>query len=178
METEPGERPHPGEPIVVQYFKYSGDLHWRHDMVYLGRDEHGDWLGGPAGTVIQRGLEPEKRWPYPFVQLIPAGLWWSLHFNGNHSKQFRVYVDVAMPARWVAPSRVEMVDLDLDVVVRHNGEVAILDEDEFVEHIGRYSYPDSLVDRARMTAAELAMALERGDEPFATAGEPWLAKVE
>lgn len=178
MGLKPGERPEAGGPVVVQYYKFSRDLHWRHDMVYLGRDEHGDWLGGPAGTVIQRGHEPAKEWPFPFVQLVPADRWWSLHFNGSHSDDFRIYIDVTRPAEWVAPDRVEMVDLDLDVVLNHDGSVAVLDEDEFVAHIERYSYPDWLVDRARMTAAELTLAVEAGDEPFAAAGEPWLRRVE
>ena len=164
--------------MVVQYFKYSGDLHWRHDMVYLGEDSHGVWLGGPAGTTIQRGAEPERQWPFPFVQLIVPNRWWSLHFNGGYSEDFRMYIDVVQPARWVSPGRVEMVDLDLDVVRRHDGSVAVLDEDEFLEHIERYSYPDGLIDRVRTTAAELVMAVERGDEPFGAAGEGWLTLVE
>jgi protein associated with RNAse G/E len=178
MDVQPGNRPAPGEPVVVQYFKFPGDVHWRHDMVYLGQDEHGVWLGGPAGTTIQRGLEPAKQWPYPFVQLIPTDRWWSLHFNGSYSRNFRVYVDVAQPAEWVAPGRVEMVDFDLDVVRRHDGSVEVLDEDEFLYHIDRYSYPDWLVDRVRTTAAELVLAVETGTEPFGVAGEPWLALVE
>lgn len=178
MGLKPGERPVAGGPVVVQYFKFSGDLHWRHDMVYLGRDEHGDWLGGPAGTVIQRGYEPEKKWPFPFVQLVPSDRWWSLHFNGSYSNDFRIYVDVVQPAKWVSPDRVEMIDLDLDVVLHHDGSVAVLDEDEFVDHIERYSYPDWLVDRTRTTAAELSLAVGAGDEPFRDAGVPWLQLVE
>ena len=110
--------------------------------------------------------------------MIAPGRWWSLHFNGGYSKNFRIYIDVVQPAVWVNPARVEMVDLDLDVVLRHDGSVALLDEDEFLEHIERYSYPDGLIDRVRTTAAELVMAVERGDEPFHAAGDRWLAQVE
>ena len=178
MELELGEGPGWRGPVVVQYYKYGGDLHWRHDMIWLGSDEHGVWLGGPAGTIIQRGHEPEKEWPYPFVQLIAPGRWWSLHFNGSHSKSFRMYIDVVRPAEFVAADRIEMIDLDLDVVMRQDGTVAVLDEDEFLEHIELYAYPGWLTDRARATTAELVMALENGEEPFATAGESWLRLVE
>lgn len=178
MQPEPGKRPEPEGPVVVQYFKHWGDLHWRHDMVYLGEDEHGVWLGGPAGTTIQRGREPAKQWPSPFVQLVAPGRWWSLHFNGPYSENFRCYIDVVQPAEWVSSGRVEMVDLDLDVVLRHDGSVALLDENEFLEHIERYGYPEGVIDRARTTAAELVMAVERGTEPFGSAGESWLAMVE
>ena len=40
-------------PVTVQYFKYSGERHWRHQMVMLGEDGHGVWLGAPIGAIIQ-----------------------------------------------------------------------------------------------------------------------------
>lgn len=178
VQPKPGERPEVGEPIVVQYFKYSGDLHWRHDMVFLGDDEHGTWLGGPAGTIIQRGQEPAKQWPSPFVQLIAPGRWWTLFFNGDHSDDYRIYIDVITPATWPETGRVEMVDLDLDVVLRHNRTVEVLDEDEFLSHSELFSYPDSLIDRARTTTAELVLQVEAGQEPFGVDGERWLRLVE
>lgn len=164
-------------PVVVQYFKHPGDLHWRHDMVYLGEDEHGTWLGGPAGTVVQRGTEPARRWPYPFVQLITLGRWWSLQFNGDHHPDYWLYVDVVMPARWVGDDRVEMVDLDLDVVRRSDGSVEVLDEDEFLDHSQRFGYPPQVIDRARASAAELVLHIGSGREPFGTVGEAWLARL-
>ncbi len=178
MQQQSDERPEAGGPAVVQYFKYSGDLHWRHDLVYLGDDGHGTWLGGPAGTTIQRGHEPPKRWPSPFVQLVAPGQWWTLFFNGDHSDDYRIYVDVITPATWSQGGRVEMVDLDLDVVLHHDGSVELLDEDEFLEHARLFSYPDWLVDRARVAAAELMIEVEARAEPFGTAGEPWLRMVE
>jgi protein associated with RNAse G/E len=178
VQLEPGERPEPGGPIVVQYFKYSGDLHWRHDMVYLGEDEHGVWLGGPAGTTIQRGHEPAKRWPSPFVQLIPPDRWWTLFFNGDHSDHYRIYVDVITPAAWPTGNRVEMVDLDLDVVLHHDRSVELLDEAEFLAHAELFNYPDWIIDRARVTAAEVMLIVEAMDEPFGQAGEGWLRLIE
>jgi hypothetical protein len=32
-------------PFTVQFFKYPDRLHWRHDMVRLGEDAHGVWVG-------------------------------------------------------------------------------------------------------------------------------------
>ncbi len=178
MQHEPGKGPEPYGSVVVQYFKFSGDLHWRHDMVLLGSDQHGTWLGGPAGTTIQRGHEPARRWPSPFVQLVARDRWWTLFFNGDHSDDYRVYVDVITPAVWAGAERVEMVDLDLDVVLRHDRSVELLDEDEFRAHSERYAYPDWLVDRARTAAAELMLAVEAGTEPFGAAGERWLRLIE
>ncbi len=178
MQREPGERLEPGEPIVVQYFKYSGDLHWRHDVEYLGEDRHGRWLGGPTGATVQRGNEAPIAWPSPFVQLIAPDQWWTLIYNGSHGGDFRIYVDIVTPARWVNGTRVEMVDLDLDVVQHLDGSVEVLDEDEFVEHSKLFAYPDSVIDRARTTAAELVLGIESGREPFGSDGEHWLETIE
>lgn len=40
------------------FTKWGGRLHWHFDVVPLGEDAHGRWLGVPAGTVLQRGYEP------------------------------------------------------------------------------------------------------------------------
>lgn len=163
--------------VTVQFFKYPGDLHWRHDLTMLGKDEHGVWLGGPAGSIVQRGREPAKEWPVPFVQLIAPGRWWTLLYNGQEASNFRIYVDVVTQPCWVSESRVEMVDLDLDVVLDVDGRVKVLDEDEFEEHRVKFQYPESIVDRARATAADVALKLERRQEPFGNAGAAWLDQV-
>ena len=163
--------------VTVQFFKYPGDLHWRHDLTKLGEDDHGVWLGGPAGSIVKRGHEPAMEWPVPFVQLIPPGQWWTLVYNGAAAQNFRIYVDMITQPCWVDETRVEMIDLDLDVVLDVNGEVKLLDEDEFEEHRVNFQYPESLVDRARATAADVTLKLERRAEPFGTAGEAWLQRV-
>ena len=163
--------------VTVQYFKYDGGVHWRHDLKMLGEDEHGLWLGGPQGTVVQRGREPPHSF-HPFVQLIKPDRWWTLLFNGPHSRLCEVYVDVITPARWTAKDRVEMVDIDLDVVRYHDGSVEVLDEDELVDHARRLGYPPALVDRARVTAAQVVARLENAVEPFGVAGRRWLTEVQ
>ena len=164
--------------VSVQYLKYPGDLHWRHDLTKLGEDEYGVWLGGPSGSTVQRGLEPAKARPDPFVQLIAPGKWWTLIYNGDAARNFRIYVDMVTQPCWVSASRVEMIDLDLDVVLNLDGSVEVLDEDEFEEHRVRFQYPGSLADRARNTAAAVVIKLEQRQEPFGDAGLAWLEKVQ
>jgi hypothetical protein len=45
-------------PIRVVYRKYDGSLHWNYATHRLGEDEHGVWVGAPAGTVVQQRAEP------------------------------------------------------------------------------------------------------------------------
>jgi len=162
--------------ITVQFFKYPDHPHWRHDMKRLGEDQHGVWLGAPSGTVVQRGTEPPITLDHPFVQLIPSASYWALIYNGADHK-YPIYIDIATPATWANEHRVEMIDIDLDVVRWKDGSVGVLDEDEFLDHRVRFRYPDWLADRARTTAAELVLKVEAGIEPFGLVPERWLRKV-
>jgi protein associated with RNAse G/E len=163
-------------PVTVRYRKYPDRAHWRHDLRYLGEDDHGVWLGGPVGTIVQRADEEPIPVRHAMVQLIPERAWWSLIVNDGG--RYPVYVDVTTPARWSDDgSLVEMVDLDLDVVRTRDGTIAVLDEDEFVEHSRTLRYPDWMVARARTTAAELVLTLESAAEPFGTAPRRWLDTV-
>ena len=110
------------------------------------------------------------------VAIIPPSAHWSLIFNGEDHR-YPVYVDIVTPAAWIDEHRVEMVDLDLDIVRTQDGAVHVLDEDEFLDHQVRFDYPDWLVDRARTTTAQLALLIEARVEPFGEAARPWLPKV-
>ena len=51
-------RSSPGAPVRVARSKWGDRPHWEFGASYLGSDEHGDWLGIPAGTVMTRpGLD-------------------------------------------------------------------------------------------------------------------------
>lgn len=175
------QRPDPGvagmtvTPFTVQFLKYPDRPHWRHDMVLLGEDEHGVWLGAPSGTIVQKGDDPPIAWAHPFVQLVPRSGWFAMIRNVDPVR-YELYVDVTAGAR-LSPGRVEMVDLDLDVVRVVDGTVEVLDEDEFLEHRRTLGYPAWMADRARATAAEITMAVEAHREPFGSAADPWVAAL-
>lgn len=159
---------------VVQYHKYDGSLHWRHDMAVLGEDAHGTWLGATPGAIVQRGHEPPIPHPHFFVQLVAPGQWWTMLFNGASDPRHETYVDIIMPADEVAPGRWEMIDLDLDVVRLQDGTVYIDDEDEFQAHSESMGYPESVVRQARAAADGMVHRLHARDEPFGQVAVAWL----
>lgn len=162
--------------ITVQFFKYPDRPHWRHETRRLGQDEHGVWLGAASGAIVQRGAETPIELTSPTVQLIPPAAYWSLIYNaGNH--KYPIYIDIGTPATWVNDHRVEIIDLDLDVVRKQDGSVELLDEDEFLDHQQWFNYPAWLVDRARSTAAELVLKVEAGVEPFGSTPATWLDRL-
>jgi uncharacterized protein len=163
--------------VRVVYTKYDGSLHWHSTNLYLGEDAHGIWVGARARSLSRRGSEPPVVIEEPYVQLIPAGEWWTALFNAEPART-EIYCDISTPARWPSDDEVTMVDLDLDVVrMRETRQVLILDEDEFAEHQVRYAYPADVIRRAEQAAGWLRDAVSANAEPFATGYRDWLAKV-
>jgi protein associated with RNAse G/E len=68
-----------------------------------------------------------------------------------------------------------MIDLDLDVIRRRDGETTIDDEDEFLEHQVKMHYPPAIVEAAEASCRWLVGEVSSGRAPFnaATYG-PWL----
>ena len=167
--------------VTVQYFKYRADgehaLHWRHDMIHLGEDQHGVWLGGRPFATLQRGHEPERSYPHAFVQLVSADHWWTLLHNDATHGTVHHYVDIITRPIWETPNRVTMIDLDLDVIQRPDRSVYVDDEDEFKDHQVEHEYPPQIIDKARVTTAEVVLAIEAGQEPFASVAEAWLSNL-
>jgi protein associated with RNAse G/E len=159
------------------YRKFDGSLHWHMELVRLGEDEHGTWLGAPAGSTAQRGGEPPVRFDDAYVLLIPGGdQWWTMNCNASPAWT-EIYVDITTATRWTGPDAVEIIDLDLDVIRRYDGSAEILDADEFAEHRVRYGYPPDVVATASRTAAELLDAVRRRTEPFGDTARRWLASL-
>lgn len=161
--------------VRVVYRKYDGSLHWHMTLRRLGADEHGVWLGAPAGSTSRRGSEPPVTLAMPYVLLVPAGQWWSALFNGEPART-EVYCDITTVADWDG-DQVTMVDLDLDTLRSRDGRVKIVDQDEFAEHQVKYGYPPDVIAAAEEAAHRLHTLLGDGTEPFATAFRPWLAQV-
>jgi len=164
-------------PVRVIYRKYDGSLHWHMRLARLGEDEHGVWLGAPAGSQAQRGAEPAITFDQAYVLLIPAGqARWTLSCNAAPAWT-ELYIDITTPVRWTDQDTVEMIDMDLDVIRYFDGSAKILDEDEFAEHQVRYRYPVAEIEAAERTAAEVLRAVQQYQEPFAEAGRGWLTRI-
>lgn len=163
-------------PIRVVYLKYDGSLHWHMELGRLGADEYGTWLAAPAGSRCQRGSEEPVTFPQAYVLLIPRVGGWTMTCSAEPCWT-ELYIDITTVPRWIADDRVEMVDLDLDVVRRFDGSAEILDEDEFAEHQVRYGYPPEVISHAEHAASAMLAAVISGAEPFGQVCRAWLAKV-
>jgi hypothetical protein len=168
--TPPG--PPPGTTVRIDERKYPASQHWRFAGTVLGTDAHGTWLGMPAGTVAQRGEEPPRTLPIPFVVLVPHDDPWLVEVYDGHP-ELLTYVNIGSVPRWDG-DRVTQLDLDLDVVATHDGTVRVLDRDEFVDRSRSWGYPQALVAHAEAAAARAADLLATA-EPFGAAA--WLDRL-
>ena len=161
----------------VRFTKWGGKRHHGADLVYLGADEHGDWLGDPVGNQWSGG-------PKSFVSvtdnvlLVPRdrdrGM--TAMFYTEHPEQaFELYVDITTPAVWDG-DLVTAVDLDLDLIRRFDGTWFVDDEDEFAEHQVSYAYPPELVAAAEAECARVSDEIRSGAALLANAtADPWKA---
>ncbi len=174
----------PGQQILVEMAKWGDRPHWTYRGIYLGTDEHGDWLGCPVGTHYRR---PEAEFTADFagVVLVPAGgVAYLPAFNderaqarhGDPGSPAEVYVDIATPAVWDG-AILRSIDLDLDVIRRRDGTVYLDDKDEFAAHQVAYGYPIEVIELAEQAAAEVLTAVRRRDAPFDGTSDRWLAEL-
>ncbi|MGZ8738542.1 MAG: DUF402 domain-containing protein [Nocardioides sp.] len=165
----------PGTPVRCEMTKWPDRPHWEFAGLYLGADEHGDWIGFPAGTRFSRpGVDVTM--PNDQVGLVPADhlseRGWFAAFHGPGT-DFRLYVDMATPPVWDR-AVVRSVDLDLDVIQGLSGRVWVDDEDEFADHRVRFDYPDDVVSGALASCAAIEQAVREGRPPFDGTCEGWL----
>ncbi len=165
----------PGDVVRVVFTKFDGRPHRSYPARYLGKDDHGTWLGVVAGTRAFVDGTREILREEPYVLLVPHLAWWTAMFNAP-PRRTEVYCDITTPASW-GDGEVRIVDLDLDVRRRRWGDIERLDEDEFAEHRTRFGYPDEVVAEAIAASLWLLRALGAGTEPFATGIRPRLAQV-
>ena len=156
--------------------KWGDRPHWQFDGTYVGSDEHGDWIGFAAGTLMARpGLE--VRPPNDQVGLVPAAgpdeaRSWLATFHAPGGA-VQTYVDMTTPPYWEG-GVVHAVDLDLDVIKTLEGDVIVDDQDEFDLHRVEHAYPEDVVALALGTRDRVLAAVRDGEPPFDGSHERWL----
>lgn len=158
--------------IRVEMTKWGERPHWRFAGVRLGSDEHGEWLGFPAGTHNARpGLAFDSE--ADSVTLVPREGWFLATFHAP-GIWCDLYVDIATPPAWDGDV-LRSIDLDLDVIRRsESGEVFVDDEDEFAEHRVAFGYPAEVVTAAEASCRDVAAAVRAGKAPYDGSHRRWL----
>ena len=167
------------DQVEVVLRKYDGRRHRWVRARHLGEDDHGRWLGTPAGTTVHYayGNRRSGLTRHDAVRLIPRDRWWIAMFTAPPDRR-EIYCDICLPASETTPGEITVVDLDLDLSRSRSGRVRLEDEDEFAANALRFGYPRSVVHGATAAAADLHAALVRRTEPFGRHYEWWLARLD
>ncbi|MGM7671479.1 hypothetical protein [Microbacterium sp. A93] len=180
-------RPASGTPMIFQWRKWDGTPHWRHECVYLGADEWGDWLGQPVGWHSERpGAQFDAE--APNVTLIPASGEHALTINRRHPFNMRIYIDLGWDIHWSDdPLLATGIDMDLDVI-RIEGErpaadgpsgTWVDDRDEWAEHSIQFGYPADVMTHLEALTLDLETRVRAQVAPFDDAtADAWLDRLE
>ena len=159
-------------PVEVQSFKWPHRPTSRAMTQLIGEDEFGRWLGVAKGDPwLPADGSVSGVFLSSFVQLVPAGTFWTACFNPADPV---VDVDIVLPVRWLE-GVLEQVDLELDVLRTADGKVWVRDRDKFDQVRKDWPMPDDIVSQAEETCERVRELVERGTEPFGKVGQRWLA---
>ena len=164
-------------PVTVQFLKNPDIIHWGFEGSFLGEDQYGKWTAVPTGSTRWKGNQAFHPTRSDAVFCAPHEGWWHLHYNGSNTPNYAMFVDINTPVRWIGDGRYEMIDLDLDVGMTHEGEIVVEDEDEFEIHQVSYGYSQEMIDGALEATQWVREALANRQEPFFDVAAYWLRKV-
>lgn len=162
----------PGEMIDLTYLKWPNDLHYRMRATVVEESDLGTWLSSAAGAPIDHGPKGVLPARAKSVILIPQAKHWTARWydvvdrgRGGRVDRYACYVDITTEARRTSEG-IEVDDLDLDVVLTWEGDVQLLDEDDFeVNRVAR-GYPGRIVAAASAAVAEVTDLLQSAKHPF------------
>jgi uncharacterized protein len=123
--------------VWIDQMKWPRRPHRSFRGALLGRDLHGRWIGIAAGTEVRQGDDILYLTQSAGLICVPEAAWYVIHYPLDHDLD--LYVDVVTPPQWSGQS-VSMVDFDLDVVST-DGDVRVVDEDEFERNRATYAEP-------------------------------------
>jgi len=139
---------------------------------FLGEDDFGRWLGVTKGSSWWTADRSNAGvFTHSFVKLVPNNTFWSACF---HPIGLAVDVDIILPVHW-SGNILEEVDLELDILRSHDGDVWVRDQDTFERIRTEWAMPNEIVVEAQDTCNHIRSLVEQATEPFGNIGLLWLS---
>ena len=151
-----------GSPITWRISKWPGSPHRSVELVDLEVTDEGMWGAIRIGTAVDDVTGKMTQFPCDAVVFFPTNQWWAAIWLTGMPMD--LHVDISTPARRHNDD-VVMIDLDLDVV-SVDGNVRILDRDEFEENSARWNYPAHVVTNAEAAVRYVELAITDQKFPF------------
>ncbi|MFL6468214.1 MAG: DUF402 domain-containing protein [Pyrinomonadaceae bacterium] len=130
------------------------------DRLYVFLGEFDELVEHPKLGVIEKGtFSREYYW---------LDNWYNVfRFEDCDGNLRNFYCNITKPPM-LRHGVLDYVDLDIDLIVWPNGQVEILDEDEFATNAKAFNYPPELRDQAFTSLSELRQLIEAREFPFAS----------
>jgi len=154
-----------GDRILLRATKFDGAPHWIQPFTVISDDGNLLVAKYRARTPIytSRG---EFRSPYDSCVYFWRDRWFNVfRLSRPRCGVSLWYCNVTTPPV-LEGSTLRYVDLDLDVSVRPDGCIELLDADEFEQHRELYAYPVEVVEAAQQAAQFVAAMAQRHEFPF------------
>ncbi|KAA0234342.1 MAG: DUF402 domain-containing protein [Dehalococcoidia bacterium] len=154
-----------GTRILLRATKYDGTAHWIQPFTVVSDD-------GVLITAQYRARTPiftsrgEFRSPYDSLVYFWRDRWYNVFRLSRPNCTLALwYCNITTPPLFDG-RHLGYVDLDLDVAVRPDGDIELLDQDEFEAHQQKYGYPQSMIEKAERAAIEVRDLALSGGFPF------------
>lgn len=155
----------------VEARKFDGQLHYSLPGQLVEDDGERLWLHCTPDVPINHVTRGWQRpLGHPSDMFFWRSAWYNVYVNWDAEGQLdEFYCNVGLPPT-ISGNTITFVDLDLDVLVRADDSVYLLDADEFEEHIRHYNYPREIQRNARLAALDIITLWRMHKTPF-----NWLA---
>ncbi|MFW5788196.1 MAG: DUF402 domain-containing protein, partial [Halanaerobiales bacterium] len=152
--------------IRIKSVKYDGQVHyeWSSEIV----DKNKEYIvvqSKPGRELVHHSRGEIFTFDNPAIEIFSFRDWYTVSANFNENKVESYYCNICKPAQ-LKNGILSFLDLDLDLVKRKNEDWKVVDEDEFLENMQIYGYPEQLVKRIRRELNNLQDKLEKGEFPF------------
>lgn len=155
-----------GVKIIINSRKFDGKIHrtWKADLIEQ------------KGSLLVLLGEFEKDVKHPILGVIRRGTvsyeyfwldrWFSVfRFEEPEGGLRNYYCNINMPPTF-DNNVLDFIDLDVDVLVRKNFQLEILDLDEFEENSEKYKYSQNLKQTVDLNVKEIIKLIQNKEYPF------------
>jgi protein associated with RNAse G/E len=154
-----------GGPIHLVQCKFDLSVYRIHSKRIIGWKDGALILEGAPGEDVQAYGGSWKTTHYDITYWW-FDRWFSVYEFYDSRGQFEFfYVNIQQPSK-LEGDTIQLVDLDLDLLVKHDLSWELLDEDEFQLHRLEYSYPPELLTQVRLTIDDVQTRIKGLDFPF------------
>jgi protein associated with RNAse G/E len=157
---------------IIKSFKYDGHLHrtWLENWLVPAdklAPEHaaaGLMVCVNHNTLIREANGKTWKSRIPGITFFIPGQWYNVVALIEHSG-IRYYCNISSRSL-LNGNVITYIDYDLDVVLYPNGNVAVVDQDEYAVNSKLYRYPQVILDNVEQSLNELLERIKRRDIPF------------